>query len=64
MRFYIRLVIARLLNVASKEDGQDLIEYALMVALIALAVTAGMHSLATAINNGFSTLGTTLTSSL
>jgi pilus assembly protein Flp/PilA len=48
----------------AKEDGQDLVEYALIVALIALACCAGMNSLATAINNGFSTLGTTLTSDL
>jgi len=47
-----------------EEDGQDLVEYALIVALIALACVAGMSSLASAINNGFSTLGTTLTSDL
>lgn len=33
-----------------KEEGQDLVEYALIVALIALAATAGMESLADAIN--------------
>jgi pilus assembly protein Flp/PilA len=44
-----------------EEDGQDLVEYALIVALIALAATAGMNTLATAINTGFTTLGTTLT---
>ena len=32
----------------SREEGQDLVEYALIVALIALAATAGMNSLATA----------------
>jgi len=36
---------------------------ALIVALIALACTAGMKALATAINTGFTNLGTTLTSS-
>ncbi len=45
----------------SAEDGQDLVEYALIVALIALACCAGMNSLATAINTGFTSLGTTLT---
>ena len=43
------------------EEGQDLIEYALVVALIAFAATAGMSSLATAINNAFGGIGTTLT---
>lgn len=44
-----------------EEAGQDLIEYALLVALVALAATAGMNSLATAINTEFTTLGTSLT---
>ena len=46
------------------EEGQDLVEYALVVALIALAATAGMGSLATAINGAFTALSTTLTSSI
>jgi pilus assembly protein Flp/PilA len=45
----------------SEEEGQDLIEYALLVALVALAATAGMNALATAINNEFIALGTSLT---
>ena len=48
-------------DLLSQEEGQDLVEYALIVALIALAATAGMKTLATAINSGFTTLGTTLT---
>jgi pilus assembly protein Flp/PilA len=36
-----------------EESGQDLIEYALVVALIALAATAGMSSLANGINSAF-----------
>ena len=43
------------------EEGQDLIEYALIVALIAFAATAGMSSLAGSINNAFSGVGNTLT---
>jgi len=45
-----------------KEEGQDLVEYALVVALIVFAATAGMKSLATNINTVFANLGTTLTS--
>jgi pilus assembly protein Flp/PilA len=44
------------------EEGQDLIEYALVVALIAFGATAGMSGLATKINAAFGGIGTTLTS--
>ena len=44
-----------------KDHGQDLIEYALVVALIAFAATAGMSSVATKINTAFVKIGTTLT---
>lgn len=47
-------------DLLSQEEGQDLVEYALIVALIALAATAGMKTLATAINGAFTTLGTTI----
>jgi pilus assembly protein Flp/PilA len=42
------------------EEGQDLIEYALVVALIAFAATAGMSALAKSINLAFTSIGTTL----
>jgi pilus assembly protein Flp/PilA len=48
------------LHVLLDEEGQDLIEYALVVALIAFGATAGMSSVATAINNAFGSIGTTL----
>ncbi len=44
-----------------EDHGQDLIEYALVVGLIAFAATAGMGSVATKINAAFATIGTTLT---
>lgn len=44
-----------------EERGQDLIEYALVAALIALAATAGMSSVASAINNAFVSIGSKLT---
>ena len=49
-------------DLINREEGQDLVEYALVVALIALATVTGMKGLATAINGAFSTIGTTLTS--
>ncbi len=39
------------------ESGQDLIEYALIAALIAFAAIAGMSSLASSLNVAFSTIG-------
>jgi pilus assembly protein Flp/PilA len=45
-----------------EEEGQDLIEYALLIALIALAAVVGMGSLATSINTEFTNLGSDLTS--
>ena len=46
----------------TNEEGQDLIEYALVVALIAFAATVGMSSLAKDINKAFNDIGTLLTS--
>ena len=45
-----------------QEDGQDLIEYALMVALIAFAATAGMQAAAGGVNTVFTTVAATLSS--
>jgi len=45
-----------------EEDGQDLIEYALLAGLIALASIASVKVLATKIGNAFSNVGSTLTS--
>jgi pilus assembly protein Flp/PilA len=53
--------IKDVLAVLHREDsGQDLIEYALVAALIALAATAGMSTVATAINQAFSAVGAKL----
>lgn len=44
-----------------EEHGQDLIEYALVVSLIAFAATVGMDTVATKINAAFVAIGTKLT---
>ena len=43
------------------ESGQDLIEYALIAALLALAAVIGMKGLATSINTEFTNIGAALT---
>jgi pilus assembly protein Flp/PilA len=50
----------KLQDLANREDGQDLVEYALVVALIAFGATAGMSSLATGLNTAFSNISSTL----
>ena len=43
------------------DQGQDLVEYALLIALIAFACTAGMGTLASSINQAFSAVAAELT---
>ena len=46
------------------ENGQDLIEYALVVALIAFAAITGMSTVANKINTAFLTIGNKLTTNI
>ena len=55
---------AKLQTLMLQEEGQDLIEYGLLVALVAFAATVGMASLATSINTAFTNIGTTLTTAV
>jgi pilus assembly protein Flp/PilA len=55
MKIYVAMLMFR------QENGQDLVEYALVIALIALAATAGMSTLAQDINNSFSNIGSVMT---
>jgi pilus assembly protein Flp/PilA len=50
----------KLQNLVNREEGQDLVEYALVVALIAFGATAGMQSLATGLNAAFQGISSTL----
>ena len=58
LKLYVK---AQILN---EDSGQDLIEYALVAALIAFAAVIGMNGLSTKINLAFSTIGSKLTSAL
>jgi pilus assembly protein Flp/PilA len=51
-------------SLLSDESGQDLIEYALVAALIGLAAIAGMQHLATSISSAFNSVGNSLTSAV
>jgi pilus assembly protein Flp/PilA len=51
-------------NLLREESGQDLIEYALVAAVLALTTVAGMTTLASNISNAFSAVGSKLSSSV
>jgi pilus assembly protein Flp/PilA len=55
LKLYVKLQ-----NLLSRKEGQDLVEYALIVALIAFGAITGMGYLAKGLNNAFSTISTTL----
>jgi pilus assembly protein Flp/PilA len=49
-----------LLRLVREDDGQDLIEYALLAAFISLAAVAAITQLGTAINNIYTKISNTL----
>jgi pilus assembly protein Flp/PilA len=50
-------VISALVRLHRDEKGQGLVEYLLILALVAFAATAGMGSLASGLNSAFSQIG-------
>jgi pilus assembly protein Flp/PilA len=63
-KVFLRL-FSMLRSLATSECGQDMVEYALVVALVAFAATAGVKKVATGLNTAYSnvsvTLGTNIT---
>jgi pilus assembly protein Flp/PilA len=57
-------VLLKLQQLFEKEEAQDLVEYALVVALVAFSATAGMKALGSGISHAFSAISSTLSSSL
>ena len=51
-------------NLLISESGQDLVEYSLVFAMIALGSITGMGYLASGLNDVFSTVGSTLTTNV
>ena len=45
--------MTRLVNFLKNDDGQDLLEYALLVALIAIVAIAGVSAVGSAVMNSF-----------
>ena len=51
-------------SLVEREEGQDLVEYALVVALIAFGAITSMNFLATSLNNAFSSVAATLSANI
>jgi len=51
-------------NLIVEESGQDLIEYALVAALVGLGAVTSMRTLATTIGTAFASVGSSLTSAV
>ncbi len=64
MKNYLLKLSVKFQTLLSREEGQDLIEYALVVALIAFAATTGMRTVANDINSAFSAIGASLTAAI
>jgi pilus assembly protein Flp/PilA len=47
-----------------QEEGQDLVEYALVVGLISISAVVGLHGVASAVNNVITKITTVLNSAV
>jgi pilus assembly protein Flp/PilA len=54
------LFVRTLQRLHKDEEGQGLVEYLLVIALVGFASVAGMSSLAASINSAFTQIGNTL----
>lgn len=60
----IHQALLSLRNLLIREDGQDLVEYSLVFAMIALGSVTGMGSLAAGLNTVFSSVASSLTTNI
>lgn len=60
MRSTLRWLCIELDNLTNSEQGQDLVEYALLVCLIALAAITGVRHVASAVTIVFSNISSSL----
>ena len=62
LKVYVKAKV--MVDTLKDERGQDLVEYAAVIALVVLAATAGMQTLANGINDAMSTLSTKINATL
>lgn len=64
MKNMILKMYVKMQTLMAREEGQDMVEYALVVALIAFGATAAMSSLSSELNSAFNSISSKLASSL
>ena len=60
MNYGILTMYLKLQNLVNREEGQDLVEYALICCMIALAAITGVSNVATAVTTVFSNISSSL----
>lgn len=64
MKTNSQILFFELVSFVRSEDAQDLVEYALVVALVAFGAIASMHTLATKVSSTFTQIGTSLSTTI
>lgn len=62
MRLYVKGQMLK--NALKEEHGQDLVEYAAVIALVVLGITAGMTTLANGINTAMNSVSTKINTTI
>jgi pilus assembly protein Flp/PilA len=60
MRNTLLNLLVKFQSLKNGEEGQDLVEYALLVALIALVCVSGVNNVASAVNSVFANISSSL----
>ena len=60
MRCTFLKLYVKLQNLANDQQGQDLVEYALLLTMISLALISGINGIATAITSVFTNVSSSL----
>jgi pilus assembly protein Flp/PilA len=64
MNSFLRALVVKIRSFIKEEHGQDMVEYALVVALISFSAVAGTKSLANGIKGAFTTISTNLSTDI
>ncbi len=62
MQLYVKAQMLK--NALKEEHGQDLVEYAAVISLVVLGITAGMTTLASGINNAMNAVSTKINNTI
>ena len=60
MNYLLLTMYLKLQNLVNREEGQDLVEYALLCCMIALAAITGVNYVTTAVTTVFSNISSSL----